>query len=237
MADDGERGCLTSGIVRAELYAILEREDPSIALSTDWLDEGFRNVIESPSVLGFMVKQSTLTYFLGGVTGPGLVNWPKVKKHTLRHWQSLPRDLPSVLKGPDTTAILVTPEAFNFEATDGLFIKVNGPQKEVTLVSIRVALAQSHKDYDSDLAFYSRWPAWEKYFAGYTLKTAFLWVVDDEPLRLNFLKEAQSREGTREWPAHEEHFIALKTIAPRVGESLEWAREREQSRISSQTTV
>jgi hypothetical protein len=63
--DDKDRGCVTSGIVREELHAILEREDHIIRLSTNGLKVDFQNAVGSPSVLAFMARSND-RYFDNG---------------------------------------------------------------------------------------------------------------------------------------------------------------------------
>ncbi|KAJ7451059.1 hypothetical protein FB451DRAFT_1186390 [Mycena latifolia] len=229
---NSDQGRVTSGIVRAELFELLEKQDKFIALSENWLGPGLENSIECPPVLGFMIEKSVLaTFLIQGAHGPGLVNWPPVDRYTLLRGQSLPFDLPQELKKTNgTRSMLVIPQASNFEDIDALFIKVDNVKKIVIVIAIQVTLAATHKD--SATGFYSRWTAWTAFFPGYTIETEFLWVVEKSEPSLTIEKGSRTtrKRSHIHKPKHIQHFVTLAAIAPHVAESLSRAREKYEAK-------
>ncbi|KAJ6601384.1 hypothetical protein DFH09DRAFT_561727 [Mycena vulgaris] len=234
---DDDRGRVISGLVRRELFALLEQHDRYISLSIDWLDDGLTNAIDSPPVVAFMVKKSTLASLLQGVVGPDLVNWGTVERHTLLTGQALPRDLPWALKeSGKIKSFLIIPEAFSLEDIDGLYVQVDNAAKRVLLVPIQITLAGWHKD--SATRFYNRWRQWIAYFDGYVLETAFLWVVEElKPIvtlpTVHSFPQTRAAEVIPDL-TYQQHCIHLKDIASQVWDSLLSARKRYQMRAEAE---
>ncbi|KAJ6581529.1 hypothetical protein B0H19DRAFT_1115671 [Mycena capillaripes] len=227
----GDCGHVTSGLVRNELFQLLEKEDRNITLSIDWLDAGLTNAIGSPPVVAFMVEKSILTTLLQGVQGPGSARWSAVAKHSLPLGCSLPRNLPFALKSEgQKRSLFVIPEAFNFEAIDGVYVEVDNINKHARVVPVQITLAKSH--IDSAAKFYANWHKWVAYFSGYTLETAFLWIVEKFKPGVSIQVDENprtTRGGTKaNGLAYSQHFVHLQDIAPRVWTSLVQARETQE---------
>ncbi|KAJ7109945.1 hypothetical protein C8R44DRAFT_800995 [Mycena epipterygia] len=228
--DSDRRGRVESGLARRELFAFLEQDDRNLSLSDDWLHDGLANVIGSPPVVAFMIEKSTLASLEQGVAGPGLVNWQIASRHILPSGKSLPRDLPRLLgESGGFSGFLIIPEDFNPEDIDALYIKVDKVTKHALIIPIKVTLADCHKD--SAARFYPRWQQWTAYFEGYTLETAFLWVV--ELFKPGSTIETEQQVCATQHVSYSQHFIHLRDIAPRVWDELLRAREKQQMRAET----
>ncbi|KAJ7037510.1 hypothetical protein C8F04DRAFT_413787 [Mycena alexandri] len=226
----GGRGRVTCGLARRELIQLLEKHDSNVALSTEWLNDGFTNVINSPPAVGFLVERSVIRTLMSGVDMLQPFQWSQVRKHVLASGAALPRDLPSSLRERgQIKTLLIVPAVFNFKAIDCLYISVDNVQKRVRIIPVQITIADHHKPSAED--FYLGWKDWIHQFPGYEIETRFLWIVDGFKPGTEEYTPAPvrtTRQGVTTGVEIKQSYIHLEHIAPRVWESLVSARQRQE---------
>lgn len=93
------------------------------------------------------------------------------------------------------------------------------------VVPIQVTVAKMHKD--SEAAFYSQWSNWQEFFRGYELKTAFVWVVENEQSWMMKKEEFRTTRNNSRLisPEHEQIIVTVGDINVTLGRQLAAIRQ------------
>ncbi|KAJ7292936.1 hypothetical protein C8J57DRAFT_1490408 [Mycena rebaudengoi] len=230
-------GGVTCGLARRESFDILRAHRQQLPLSTNWLNS-FALMVSNRVVVGFMVEHSVLEVVAAaGLTGPdNFMRWGAVDmilRFPDRDMASLLQKLPDdVLTKPGQRSLLCLPHASNFPDIDGLFININnglgagGGGLQVKIIPIQISIARVHKP--SHQLFYAKWDRWVKWFDGYTITTAFLWISEDGPWSVITVPAtthtSRARQGEQLSPNYQKYTIPIEQAAPMVAQALRQAQ-------------
>jgi hypothetical protein len=208
-------GHYTCGLARDTMARMLRKHGADVFMDQIWLDS-FVHFKANRSVLGFLVEEACLSSIaqIGlKVAGLGLDSLKTIV------FEQFPIYDTSIKQA------LYIPYNFNHEAIDGLILKVNEEKNEAYIIPIQITIAKKHSK--SEDKFFNNWKNWTSGLTKYNIKTTFLWITENKPLKESVMaNDRTTRQATTIInPQYQKVVVTVREVNQNIGDSLKMASD------------